>query len=204
MTVAAAPSVPRKRKGLFFLRLFLGLLALGGLTYFLWTPGDWVNKVFVWVLLTILADECAGWFGYIGLVLGALVFLAPGTTPEQWYAAFPLVLGALFALLLVKHSGGPFVLPFAGAVFAGAILSAPKLGEVLGTPIKVLESSDLQRMTLLPMAAALAFSFVRQIVGMIVRWQRRRRAERVLTSEISAPETVVADPTPAPTDPQTP
>lgn len=208
MTVAAAPSVPRKRKGLFLLRLFLGLLALGGLTYFLWTPGDWANKVFVWVLLTILADECAGWFGYIGLALGALVFLAPGATPEQWFAAFPLVLGSLFALLLVKHSGGPFVLPFAGAVFAGAVLAAPKLGDLLGTPIKVLESAELRRTTLIPMAAALAFSFVRQIVAMLIRWQKRRRAEQALLSELDArvpaPTAPVQDPAHVSADPPAP
>ena len=208
MTVAAAPSAQADRKALWtFLRVLLGLALLAGLAYFLWTPGVWTNKLFVWVLLTILADECAGWFGYLGLALGALVLLAPGTAPERWFVVLPLVGAALFALLLLKHSGGPFVVPFAGLIYAGAVLGADKLGHSLDTPIKLLGSEEFRRVALLPMIIGLAFSFVRQLVNMLLRWQSRRRATRPLPAApapvpAADPATTVPDPAaPAPTTP---
>lgn len=204
MTAAAAPTpqTQRERRGVWtFLRFITGLALLAGLAYFLWTPGDWANKLFVWVLLTILADECAGWFGYVGLALGALVLLAPGATPEQWFVVLPLVGGALFALLLLKHSGGPFVLPFAGALFAGAILLAQKLGDMLGTPIKLVSNPELERRALLAAAIGLAFSFVRQLVGMLLRWQKRRRAAAVTVTTVTTTPAPVPAP-PAPTSPK--
>ena len=203
MTVAAAPSAQADRKALWtFLRVLLGLALLAGLAYFLWTPGVWTNKLFVWVLLTILADECAGWFGYLGLALGALVFLAPGATPEQWLVVAPLIAAALFALLLVKHSGGVLVLPFAGLLYAGAVLGADKLGHSLDTPIKLLGSEEFRRVALLPMVIGLAFSFVRQLVNLLLHWQSRRRATHPLPT---APAPVpAADPATTAPDPATP
>ncbi|WP_243760103.1 hypothetical protein [Deinococcus radiodurans] len=203
MTVAAAPSAQADRKALWtFLRVLLGLALLAGLAYFLWTPGVWTNKLFVWVLLTILADECAGWFGYLGLALGALVFLAPGATPEQWLVVAPLIAAALFALLLVKHSGGVLVLPFAGLIYAGAVLGADKLGHSLDTPIKLLGSEEFRRVALLPMIIGLAFSFVRQLVNLLLRGHSRRRATRPLpTTPVPVP---AADPTTTAPDPATP
>lgn len=201
-TAAPTPQTQRERRGVWtFLRFITGLALLAGLAYFLWTPGDWANKLFVWVLLTILADECAGWFGYVGLALGALVLLAPGATPEQWFVVLPLVGGALFALLLLKHSGGPFVLPFAGALFAGAILLAQKLGDMLGTPIKLVSNPELERRALLAAAIGLAFSFVRQLVGMLLRWQKRRRAAAVTVTTVTTTPAPVPAP-PAPTSPK--
>ena len=199
MTVAAAPTTQADRKALWtFLRFVLGLALLGGLAYFLWTPGDWANKLFVWVLLTILADECAGWFGYIGLALGALVLLAPGATPEQWFVALPLIGAALFALLLLKHAGGPFVLPFAALIFAGAVLGADRVGHSLDTPIKLLGTAEFRRMALLPMVIGVAVSFVRQLVALLLRWQTQRRTARPVAA---APASAVG---PAPADPATP
>ena len=201
MTVAASPSAQADRKALWtFLRVLLGLALLAGLAYFLWTPGAWANKLFVWVLLTLLADECSGWFGYAGVALGALVFLAPGATPEQWFVVLPLVGAALFALLLLKHSGGAFVLPFAALIFAGAVLGADRVGHALETPIKLLGTAEFRRMALLPMAIGITLSFVRQLVTTLLRWHRRRQAAR--PAPVAAPaadstevtEVVVADP----------
>lgn len=175
MTVAASPSAQADRKALWtFLRVLLGLALLAGLAYFLWTPGAWANKLFVWVLLTLLADECSGWFGYAGVALGALVLIAPGTTPEQWFVVLPLIGAGLFALLLLKHSGGPFVLPFAALIFAGAVLGADRVGSALETPIKLLGTAEFRRMALLPMAIGVTLSFVRQLVMLLLRWRRRK------------------------------
>lgn len=176
MTAAATSSTPANRRALLtFLRLFAGLCILAGLAFFLWTPGAWQNKLFVWVLLTILADECAGWFGYAGVALGLIVLFAPGATPEQWFVILPLIGAALFALLLLKHSGGPFVLPFAGLIFTGAVLAADRVGGIIDTPIRLLGSPEFQRMSVLPMVIGLGVSFVRQSVSGLLRWSARRR-----------------------------
>lgn len=180
MTAAASSSTPANRRALLtFLRFFAGLALLAGLAFFLWTPGAWQNKLFAWVLLTILADECAGWFGYAGLALGLIVLFAPGATPEQWFVILPLIGAALFALLLLKHSGGPFVLPFAGLIFVGAVLAADRVGGIIDTPIKLLGSPEFQRMSVLPMVIGLGVSFVRQSVTGLLRWSAQRRVAAV-------------------------
>ena len=178
-------------------RLVAGLVLLGILAGMLWVPGAWATKLFVWVLLTILADEFAGWFGYAGLALGALVFFAPGTTPEQWFTIFPLVGGALFALLLLKHSGGPFVLPFAAALFAGTLLALGRYGGKLDPTLTLPANEQFQRMALIAMLSGVAVSFVRQLVGLILRAQARRRARLAAADPLTTPR-------PAPlSDPQT-
>mgnify|MGYP007116556971 CR=1 FL=1 len=207
MTAASPPASPRPARnysGLWtFLRLLGGWLTVAALAYLLWMPGEefgWLKMMFNWVLLTLLADEFAGWFGYMGLALGVLPFLYAGT-PEQWFVIFPLIGGALFALLIMKHAGGPFVLPFAGALFAGAILLAQKLGDMLGTPIKLVSNPELERRALLAAAIGLAFSFVRQLVGMLLRWQKRRRAAAVTVTTVTTTPAPVPAP-PAPTSPK--
>lgn len=195
MTAAATSSTPANRRALLtFLRLFAGLCILAGLAFFLWTPGAWQNKLFVWVLLTILADECAGWFGYAGVALGLIVLFAPGATPEQWFVILPLIGAALFALLLLKHSGGPFVLPFAGLIFTGAVLAADRVGGIIDTPIRLLGSPEFQRMSVLPMVIGLGVSFVRQSVSGLLRWSARRR----VAASASASSTAATPAAPAP------
>ncbi|MFC6660204.1 hypothetical protein [Deinococcus multiflagellatus] len=56
---------------------------LGLLAYFMWTPGEWTTRLFAWVLLTILADEFGGWYGYAGLAMGALGSLSPVAPPSS-------------------------------------------------------------------------------------------------------------------------
>ena len=193
MTAASLP--PRRRSahaGLWTaLRLLAGLALLVALAYFMWTPGDWPTRLFAWVLLTILADECAGWFGYAGLAMGALAFFAPSAPPEQWTLIVPLVGGALGALLLLKHSGGPLVLPFAAVIFAGALYATGRFGLKIDPELTLPANATFQRSAVLPMLIALAFSFVRQYVGVAVRYARRRRAARAATPvSVVAPATV--------------
>lgn len=186
-----------------FLRLLGGWATVAALAYLLWMPSQdfgWIKMMFVWILLTLLADEFAGWFGYIGLALGVLPFLYQ--TPEQWFLVFPLIGGALFALLLMKHSGGPFVLPFGAALFVGAILAAAKFGVKLDPSLKLPASRSFQEAAVLPMLGVVGFSFLRQLISMLLRWNARRKAsvtkvaapvqqEVVLTSSTPVQETAV-------------
>lgn len=168
------------------------------LAYLLGTPGkdtSWLSLVFAWVLLTIFADELAGWFGYIALALGVLPLLVH-TPPEQWYVVLPLVGGALFALLIIKHSGGPFVLPFGAALFAGTLLGAAKVGAKLDPNLKLVSQPDFQKMALTAMLIGVGFSFLRQLISMLVRWQQRRKlaaaaAKASASQKVLVPEKTV-------------
>ena len=156
-----------------FLRLFGGVVTLLILAYFMWTPGEWPTRLLVWVALTILADEFGGGFGYLGVLLGGLGYLSPEVQPAQWLVILPLVGGALFALLLVKHSGGPLVLPFAAVLFGGTLLAVGRYGTTIDPQLTLPGNATFQRTALIAMLAGLAFSFVRQIFGII--WRLRAR-----------------------------
>lgn len=193
------------RTGLWiFLRLLGGWATVAALAYFLWMPTKewgWPTLLFVWVLATILADEFAGWFGYIALVLGVLPFLWH-TPPERWFIIFPLVAGALFGLLIMKHSGGPFVLPFGAAIFAGAIIGAGKIGAKLDPSLTFVNNHTFQQTALLAMAIGVGFSFLRQLISMIWRWYKARRARLEVAAMTKAADvaaqTPVAPPSPTP------
>ena len=126
------------------------------------------------MLLTLLADEAGGWYGYLGAALGGLPFFSNHAPPEQWWIVLPLVGTALTASLIVKHSGGPLVLPFAFVLFGLPILAAQRLRSSLDTTLTLPGNPTFQRAALGMAAAALAFSFVRQAVGIMLR----RRLER--------------------------
>lgn len=185
------------------LRLLGGWAMLALLAYLLWTPGNpvvgggWAERLLAWVLLTILADEFGGWFGYFGVLLGGLPFFAPGELGTQWPVILPLVGGALLALLLVKHSGGAFVLPFAAVIFALPLLAVGRYGTKLDPGLTLPGTATFQRAALSAMVAGLAFSFVRQLVGVAVRYSRRRRAARsaALAAARVAPPPVESAPT---------
>lgn len=186
------------------LRLLGGWATLGLLAYLLWTPenpvvGGWAERLLAWVLLTILADEFGGWFGYIGVLLGGLPFFAPADIGAQWPVILPLVGGALLALLLVKHSGGAFVLPFAALIFALPLLALGRYGTKLDPELTLPGNSTFQFAALAAMLAGLAFSFVRQLVGVAVRYSRRRRA-----AQASAAAAAQVSPAPALITPTTP
>ncbi|WP_229780674.1 hypothetical protein [Deinococcus malanensis] len=162
-----------------FMRVFTGLTLLGILAFLMWAPGQWPVMLFTWVLLVILADELGGWFGYLGLLLGGLAFLAPGGAPPQWPVIVPLVAGPLMGLLLIKHSGGPFVLPFGGLLFAGTLLVTARFGPRIDPQLTLPANVEFQRTAILAMLAGLAFSFVRQVIGIMMR----RRAVRALNKQ---------------------
>lgn len=183
------PSEIRNRaRFLTFLRLFTGWMLLFVLAYFMWVGGEWPTKLLAWVLLAILADEFAGWFGYIGLLLGGLGYFSPTPPPDQWVVILPLVGGALFALLLIKHSGGPLVLPFAGALFAGTLFVAAKFGLKFDPALKLPSNETFLRSAMLAMLVGLGVSFVRQFIGLYLRRRARIRA-RQEAEPISLPGT---------------
>lgn len=159
-----------------FMRVFTGLTLLGILAFLMWASGEWSALLFMWVLLVILADELGGWFGYFGLLLGGLAFFSPGGAPAQWPVIVPLVAGPLMGLLLVKHSGGPFVLPFAGLLFAGTLLATARFGPRIDPQLTLPANVEFRRTVILAMMIGLGFSFVRQVIGIIMR----RRALRAL------------------------
>ena len=186
LTTPARPSraqrlrAARRRAGwLDVARLVGGWALLAVLAYFMWTPGDWPVRLLAWVLLVILADEFGGWFGYIGVVLGGLAFLSPTAPPAQWLIIVPLVGGALMALLLIKHSGGPLVLPFAGLLFAGTLLAVGRFGPRIDPTLTLPANPEFQRTALLAMLIGLGFSFVRQIINSLIKRRARRRAARL-------------------------
>ncbi len=206
MTAVSASTRARPdRSGLWtFLRLLGGWATVALLAYLLWTPSKdwgWPTLLFGWVLLTLLADEFAGWFGYMALALGVLPLLHGAATPEQWYIILPLIGGAMFALLILKHSGGPFVLPFGALLFAGTIIAAAKFGAKIDPTLKLPASATFQRMAMLPMLAMVGFSFLRQLTFMLVRWRARRKATAAAVAP-AAPvggSASVATPEPTPT-----
>jgi len=169
------------------LRLLGGWATLGVLAYFMWTPGDWPVRLLAWVLLTILADEFGGWFGYLGAALGGLAFFAPAAPPAQWAVIVPLVGGVLVALLLVKHSGGAFVLPFAALVFAVPLLVVGRYGTRIDPGLTLPGNATFQRTALAAMLLGVGFSFVRQLIGVALRYGARRRAERAAVLSPPAP-----------------
>lgn len=167
----AEEEAPHRTRFLTFLRLLGGWAVLGALAYTMWTPSEWQNSLLLWVFLVILADEFGGWFGYLGLLLGGLGYLSPSLPPAQWLVVLPLVGGALMALLIVKHSGGVLVLPFAGLLFAGTLLAVARFGSKFDPELKLPSDATFLRSALISMIAALGFSLVRQLVGL---WLRRR------------------------------
>ncbi|CAM3638137.1 hypothetical protein [Deinococcus frigens] len=162
---------PHRARFLTFLRLLGGWAVLGALAYTMWTPGEWQNSLLLWVALVIVADEFGGWFGYLALLLGGLGYLSPTPPPAQWLIILPLVGGALMALLLVKHSGGVLVLPFAGLLFAGTLLAVARFGPKFDPTLKLPSDDTFLRSALIAMIAGLGFSLVRQLAGL---WLRRR------------------------------
>lgn len=167
----AEEEAPHRTRFLTFLRLLAGWAVLGVLAYVMWTPGEWQNSLLLWVFLVILADEFGGWFGYLGLLLGGLGYFSPSAPPAQWLIILPLVGGALMALLLVKHSGGVLVLPFAGLLFAGTLLAVARFGTKFDPTLTLPANDTFLRAALIAMLAGLGFSLVRQLAGL---WLRRR------------------------------
>lgn len=167
----AEEDAPHRARFLNFLRVLGGWAVLGVLAYVMWTPGEWQNSLLLWVLLVIVADEFGGWFGYLGLLLGGLGYFSPSLPPAQWLIILPLVGGALMALLMVKHSGGVLVLPFAGLLFAGTLLAVARFGPKFDPELKLPANDTFLRAALMAMLVGLGVSLVRQLTGL---WLRRR------------------------------
>lgn len=196
--VGTAPPTGRVSPVWTVLRLLGGWATLAVLAYFMWMPGDWPVRLLAWVLLTILADEFGGWFGYLGAALGGLAFFAPAAPPAQWAVIVPLVGGALVALLLVKHSGGPFVLPFAALIFALPLLAVGRFGTRLDPGLTLPANATFQRTALTAMLVGVTFSFVRQLIGVGRRASLRRRAAREAAAALPSTTAVAAVPGPVP------
>ena len=165
----------------------LGLACLGALIYSFTLPLDWQTRLIVWILLTFLADEAGNWFGYSAIPLGVLPLLPAGTIPllplsaatEQWWIIFPLVATALLACLLMKHAGGPFVLPFAAALFALPILAAERLAPLVDPTIKFPANAQFQNLAFIAAGIGLLLSLIRQVAAAIIR----QRQERIMEPE---------------------
>ncbi|WP_052351597.1 hypothetical protein [Deinococcus pimensis] len=154
----------------------VGLGLLAALVLALLSPLDWPLKLGAWVLLTLLLDESGNWFGYTGVLVGALPLLlgkdghpvvpalstlALPTTPE-WSVVFPLVAAGLVALLLVKHTGTLVALILSVAVFVLPILLARRIGPSLDESVKLPGTSDF-----------LTWALGAAIVGVVVALARR-------------------------------
>lgn len=164
----------------------LGLACLGALAYVMTLPLDWQTKLVAWIVLTLIADEAGNWFGYSAIVLGILPlglislgfwpFLPVASVPEQWWIICPLIAGSLLACLVMKHAGGPFLLPFAAALFALPILAAAKLAPSVDSTIKFPANAEFQKLAFIAVGIGLLISLVRQVVAILLR----RRSERLV------------------------
>lgn len=202
---APATRPARDRSGLrTALRLLGGWALLGLLAWLMWTPGGWPALLLAWVALTLLADEFGGWFGYLGVLLGGLAFVAPAPEPAGWSVIVPLVGGALLAALLVKHSGGLFVLPFAAAMFALPLLAVARFGSKLDAGLTLPEDPTFLRSALLGMAVGLGVSLVRQLTGMLLRRRARRQRGAVPAAAAAVPLSAVTFEFPDPPATETP
>ncbi|MFN4252378.1 MAG: hypothetical protein ACK4GP_15265, partial [Deinococcus sp.] len=166
------PAGPDARPGMTLLKLTLGAACLLALAYFQWTPGEWPVRLLTWVLLTLLADEFGGWFGYAGLLLGGVGYLSPVEPPAEWLIILPLVGGTLMGTLMLKHSGGLFVLPFAGVLFAAVLIGVGRFGTVLDPQMTLPGNPEFQRNAIMAMLIALSVSAVRQLTELILRRRR--------------------------------
>ncbi|GHG07837.1 hypothetical protein GCM10017783_20540 [Deinococcus piscis] len=164
-------------------RMVGGLVTLALLLAALSSGWSWSSVLFAWVLLTIVADEFGGWFGYIAAFMGVLTLLLGNQPAEVWNVVLPLVGGALLALLVVKHSGGWGVLPFAGAVFALPIIGAAQFGHLLDENLLLVADPDLARSAILAMLVGLGISLVRQFIMWLVDLTSRRAERRLLRAD---------------------
>ncbi|AFZ68794.1 hypothetical protein [Deinococcus peraridilitoris] len=154
----------------------VGLSSLVLLTVLLFSTLDWPVKLGAWVLLTLILDECGGWFGYTGAVAGALPLVAPllapllegrlnlTAAPPEWSVVFPLVCSGLVALLLVKHAGGLLALPLALGAFVLPILLARMLAPQLDTSLTLPASRTFFSWALWPAVIGVSLAAVRHFV----------------------------------------
>ncbi len=147
----------------------------------LWLMADlpWYTKLGGWVLLVWLADECGGWFGYVAAILGAAPFFSGligygPDAPIQWTVAYPLVLVGLLAALLVKHAGGPLVLPISVLLLVLPIVAARVLGPSLDAGITLPSIPKFLDYTLWPGVLGAAVS----LTVAVLRRARRRQVAR--------------------------
>ncbi len=159
----------------------LGLAALGVLAYAMTLPLDWQQKLIVWIVLTFVADEAGNWFGYSAIPLGAIPLggvpqLITGTPPEQWWVIFPLIATALLACLIMKHAGGPFVLPFAAVLFAAPIIAAAKAAPFLDASMKFPANPQFQKLAFIAAGIGLLLSLIRQVAAALLRARAERPA----------------------------
>lgn len=165
------------RRGL--LAWAVGFVLLAAMVLFLSGGAAWYHKLGVWVLLTLLADEAGGWFGYSGALLGAVPFLAPlllpgaASAPAQWTVAYPLVLAALIACLLVKHAGGPLLAPLALAVFVAPLYLAKHYGGTLDTTVTLPANDAFWRFAFGPALLGLVIGVALAVARRLLRGSPR-------------------------------
>ena len=157
----------------------LGLALLAGLVVALLTDLPWWQKLGVWVLLTLLLDECGGWFGYLGALAGGAPFLAPllgarvgaVAAPPEWSVVYPLVLSALVALLLVKHAGagGLSGLLLSPLAYAAPIVLARSFGHRLDASVTLPEDPVFLAWAVGPAVLGLGLALLRRVVWVAAR-----------------------------------
>ncbi|AWN23463.1 hypothetical protein DKM44_09685 [Deinococcus irradiatisoli] len=163
----------------------LGLACLGLLAYGLTLPLAWQQMLILWIVLTFIADEAGNWFGYSAIPLGVLPLVLGSTPPEQWWVIFPLIATSLLVCLVVKHAGGPFVLPFAAVLFVVPILAAAKLAPYLDTSIKFPANPQFQKLAFIAAGIGLLLSLIRQSVVALVQQRARRPRPATLPASTS-------------------
>jgi hypothetical protein len=173
------------------LRTVWGGAMLGLLLFALTLPSGWEPKLGAWVLLVLLADAGANWFGYAGVLMGLLPFLSSQAPPEQWWTIFPLIGGSLLAALVVKHAGGLLVLPFSFAAFVLPTLLIRRLGPSLDPSLTLPSNGSFERTALLMAVLGLFFNALVWVVVLIRRQLLSDQKPAAPLPEASAPDALV-------------
>lgn len=120
-----------------------GFLILGVLVWLMgFAKLNWTVYLSCWVVGTLLLAEWAGkGFSYLGLASGGLVFANDPALAkdllETWWICAPVVTGALWLYLLIRHLGGVGVIPLAALGYVAPWLLyrllLPKLDDFSGS-----------------------------------------------------------------------
>ncbi len=183
---SAAPR--RTRAGWAWLR---GILGLGILVWLMgFTKLEWPQLVTVWVVGTLLLAEVGGgWFAYLAIPVGWLVFMSDPKTAkdllESWWIISPVVSGSLWIYLLLRNSATVYALPLAVAGFVipwyAYKLILPKMDDMAnGDPMfKLLISTKFQQVFFKSLALGVGLVLAWYLLGFL--WTRRQAIGKIFT-----------------------
>ena len=183
---SAAPR--RTRAGWAWLR---GILGLGIVVWLMgFTKLEWPQLVTIWVVGTLLLAEIGGgWFAYLAIPAGWLVFMSDPKTAkdllESWWIISPVVSGSLWLYLLLRNSATVYALPLAAGGFVVPWyvykLILPKMDDIAnGDPMfKLLIGRKFQQVFFKSLALGVGLVLAWYLLGFL--WTRRHAIRTMFT-----------------------